>query len=68
MTVNIMCYDHRMSPMTKTTIIAALTLAVLTSKASAQSDSSGNATAFVRADTLHELCVSKSLLRPCITL
>jgi hypothetical protein len=48
--------------MTKTTIIAALTLAVLTAEATAQTDSSGTTTAhaqihgYVSADTLHEWC------------
>jgi hypothetical protein len=44
--------------MTKTTIIAALTLAVLTTEATAQSNSSGTTTAqrYVSADTLHEWC------------
>ena len=39
--------------MTKTTIIAALTLAVLTTEASAQTDSIRG---YVSADTLHEWC------------
>jgi len=48
--------------MTKTTIIAALTLAVLTAEATAQTDSDGTTTAhaqihgYVSADTLHEWC------------
>jgi hypothetical protein len=48
--------------MTKTTIIAALTLAVLTTEAMAQTDSGGTTAAqeqihgYVSADTLHELC------------
>jgi hypothetical protein len=48
--------------MTKTTIIAALTLAALATAASAQSDSSGTTTGqeqihgYVSADTLHEWC------------
>ena len=41
--------------MTKTTIIAALlALAVLTTKATAQTDSSAPTSAYVNADTLHE--------------
>jgi hypothetical protein len=42
--------------MIKMTIIAALTLAVLTSEASAQTDSSATTTVYVNADTLHEWC------------
>ena len=51
-----------MQPMTKTTIIAALTLAVLTAEATAQTDSDGTTTAhaqihgYVSADILHEWC------------
>ena len=48
--------------MTKTTLIAALTLALLTAEATAQTDSGATTTAreqiygYVSADTLHEWC------------
>jgi hypothetical protein len=42
--------------MTMKTIIAALTLAVLTTEATAQTDSSGTISGYVNADKLHEWC------------
>jgi hypothetical protein len=49
--------------MTKTTIFAALALAVLTAGATAQSDSSGTQiSGYVNADRLHELCQQQPAL------
>jgi hypothetical protein len=51
--------------MTKTTIIAALALAVLVTEATAQTDNSGTTTAhaqmYMSADTLHEWCQQQNV-------